>query len=297
MPTNNKATLTGIVALIFWATSALVIELIGFLPIFEMQTILFVIGFVLALCLFRTSLFTSFKKIPFRLLCIGVIGIYGTNTFFVWAFHFAPPEKVNLISYLWPIVVVIFSYYLNNEKVKPRYIMGMLISFYGIFFLLSDDLNGNSFSLTHWRGYSLSFLSVLCWSIFTVQIRKYSDVPLQFIGLCIGISGLISLLNHYLFEEFIIPDISQVGWLFILGMTAQGLAYYYWYWGVQRGNYQLLYILSFFNPILSTGLLVMFGYTPVTMRLLISCLLVSLGIVFAVQNYSLRRKDQKLPDL
>lgn len=217
---KTLATLTGILALVFWSTAALVIVSIGKLPVFEMQAILFSISFLLALILFKKTLWTALEGIPPSLLSVAIFGIFGTNIFYIWAFHYAMPERVLLINYLWPLLAILFSFALKNEKIRFMPLIGMLLSFFGISILLGDKLSNQQFAQP-WRGYGLSLLSAICWALFTVQIRKYSQIPSQIIGIASFFAALFSWLIHCLFEQFILPSLWQMCLLLILGVTSQ----------------------------------------------------------------------------
>lgn len=283
---SNLATFIGILALLFWAASASLVLFVGVLPVFEMQFILFSFSFMLALIIFRGSLVKQLFRIPFKLVLFGVIGIYFTNLFFMSAFQHAPADKVDLINYLWPIMVIITSSLLPNEKLKLNQLVGGMIAFYGVYILLTNGHGLSGFNVQHWKGYLLAFLDALCWTFFTLTLRRYKKSSAELIGIYCGLAALFSLITHCGIETFVMPNTSQICYLGLIGLTSQGLAYYFWDIGIKRGHYKILCVLSYFNPILSIGMLVIFGFTVMTSSLTIAVLLVSLGAVVASQKFS-----------
>jgi drug/metabolite transporter (DMT)-like permease len=277
---KTLATLIGVLALVFWSTAALVIVLIGKLPVFEMQAILCSISFLLGLLLFRKTLFTALEGLPISLLSMAIFGIFGTNIFYIWAFRYAMPEKVLLINYLWPLLAILFSFALKNEKIRLLPFLGMLLSFFGIYVLLGDELHRQSHAMS-WLGYGLSFLSAICWAFFTVQIRKYPQMPLQIIAVGSGFAALFSWFLHGVFEVFILPSPKQMALLLLLGLTSQGLAIYAWYFGIKKGNEVLLFSLSYLVPIFSVIFLILFGHVLFHPKILYACLLVVGGVLIA----------------
>lgn len=279
------ATQIGILALLFWSTAAVIVVFVGRLPIFEMQFFIFLFSFFIAVIKFRFSLFTLFKTIPVYLFFLGMAGIYLNNLFFISAFKHAPAEKVDLINYLWPIMVVLLSSLLPKERIKLQHFAGALMAFYGVFLLLTNGIGLGEIDLQCRNGYIYAFLDAICWAIFTVSLRKYKHASNALIGICCGISAVLSLLTHCVFEDFVMPSTMQFCLMAILGFTSQGLAYYFWDFGIKNGNYRLLYVLSYFNPIISIGFLILFGFTAPSPVLFTSAVLVCMGAFVASEKF------------
>lgn len=295
---NNKASSThfatgiGSFALISWASVAsLVVFVGGELPLFEKQCILFFCSFLLALFKFRSSLIQVLKQTPLKLIFVGIIGIYLNNLFFMAAFANAPPEKVDLINYLWPLMVILCSGCLPKERLTLNQVLGALVAFYGVYLLVTNGAGLAGFETQYWKGYFYALLDAICWTYFTLSLRKYKSFPLAQIGVYCGVAALLSLFSHVACETFVMPNAKQLAFLAVIGITSQGAAYYFWDYGIKKGDYKLLCILSYFNPILSVGLLATFGFTHFTTQLLSATILVSLGAILASKKvYDLSRQ-------
>jgi drug/metabolite transporter (DMT)-like permease len=99
-----------------------------------------------------------------------------------------------------------------------------------------------------------------------------------------------------LFEQTVWPS-SVVQWLSILalGIFPVGLAFYAWDRGVKFGDIRALGAASYAAPLLSTILLVVFGYAEPRWSLGLATILISLGGVVAAKDMFVRRKP-RLPE-
>lgn len=279
------ATGIGTLALISWSSVASLVMFVGELPIFEKQLILFSFSFLLAICKFKFTLIDLLKKMPIKLLLAGIIGIYLNNLLFIAAFSNAPAEKVDLINYLWPLLIVLFSVFLPKEKLKINQIIGAFVAFYGVYCLITNGQGLSGFEMQYWKGYLYAFLDAICWTYFTLTIRKYKHFSVAQIGIYCGMAAFLSLISHLAVEKFVMPNTSQWCCLALIGITSQGAAYYFWNYGVKNGDYKQLCVLSYFNPIISVGLLVLCGFAQFTMQLFTASILVSIGAIVACNKF------------
>lgn len=277
------ATGIGFMALVLWACGALLVVSIGNLPPFEIQTFIFSLSFLVSfLKISYKRSWHQLTEVPKCMWFIGVLGIFFANLFFVSAFQYAPPEKVDLINYLWPVMVILFSPLLPNEILKKHQLCGALLAFLGVTVLLTNGKGFSGFELSHWKGYLLSFLNAFFWTIFILFNRKYKSIPNEMIGLYCGIGALLAFTAHCLFETFVLPSLEQLLYLCILGIFCQGMGYLFWDHGIKKGYYKLLCTLSYIAPILSMSLLVLFKFTETSQYLILSTLLVTLGGLIAI---------------
>ncbi len=215
----------------------------------------------------------------------GIMGIYGANLSFVYAMQCAPPEKVDLINYLWPILVTILSPLVFKAKVNFLSMLGVAIAFAGIFVVLTNGASLAGFEMQYWPGFLLALLNVIFWGTYVIVSKKNSTVPNEMIGLYCGIGAICSLIIHCYTENFLLPSNKELVTMITIGLTGQGLAYILWDYGIKSGHYYLLCTLSYFTPILSILLLVKFQYTMASDHLWIAATLVSLGACLAEPKF------------
>lgn len=290
------ATAIGALALLFWSLGAVLVVAIGQLPIFEIQSIIFFSSFLLSF--FRISFnrrWHIITKVPMTMWIVGVMGIYFANLFFVSAFGFAPPEKVDLINYLWPIMVILLSPIILEDKLKGHHLAGVGIAFFGIFILLTDGNGLVGFEYQYWLGYLLSFCNAICWTLYVLVSKRYPQVPNEIIGCYAGVAAICSFVCHLIFESFVMPSIEQWSMLILLGLTGQGLAYLFWDHGIKKGYYKLLCALTYASPIISILLLVHFEFVEMSQYLINATMLVTLGAFVTTTQFP--QLVQRVPKL
>ena len=89
---------------------------------------------------------------------------------------------------------------------------------------------------------------------------------------------------HFGFEETKLP-VGAIGWLSVaaLGLGPVGAAFYVWDFGVKKGDIQLLGVLSYAAPLLSTLVLVVVGIAAASWSLALAALLITGGAAIAAR--------------
>lgn len=275
MQIKKYPTSVGYIALIFWALSAPFAVHIKTIPVFEALTIIFTVSFLLSAI--RLTFYKQWSKLrqPWLLWLVGFLGIYGNDVLYIAAFKHAPAAQADLINYLWPVIVILFTGLLPNEKLSLRHIMAASMGFAGVFVLISKGDQG--LDRQYLFGYLLAFLDAVVWSVYTLMARHYGKTPVEAIGIYCGIGAIFSLLLHFYIEPHYLPSSNQWLILIMMGITTQCLAYFFWDFGIKRGDFKLLSILSYGNPVLSICFLILFGMAKPSAELAIACLLVTTG--------------------
>lgn len=274
---SRYATLIGYLSLIFWAMAVVPVAKLKVIPTFEILSIAFATSFLMTIVLLTVKKRWHRIKQPISLWIVTILGIYGNDALYVAAFKHAPSTQVDLINYLWPVLVIVCSGISSQETFKLKYLIGCIVAFLGVYCLLTHNTASHGFQNRYWFGYLLALLDAIIWSAYTLVARYHRIYPVENIGICCGISMVLSFITHVCFEPFVKPSVGQSATMILMGLTTQGLAYYCWDIGVKKGNYRLLSILSYGNPILSINFLVMFGVVVPSMTLYFSASLVAFG--------------------
>jgi drug/metabolite transporter (DMT)-like permease len=85
---------------------------------------------------------------------IGITGLFGYHFFYFFAIKNAPAVEANLLNYLWPLLIVLLSSFLPNERLRWFHIVGSLLGLLGAFLLVSKKCNRFLY------GYSYSFFNL-----------------------------------------------------------------------------------------------------------------------------------------
>tara|TARA_Y100000588_G_C14229480_1_gene914627 strand:+ start:1243 stop:2160 length:918 start_codon:yes stop_codon:yes gene_type:complete len=268
-------TFIGYCALIFWALSAPFVVKIKHLPVFETLSVVFSVSFIFSATKLTLCKQWSTLKQPWILGFVGLIGIYGNDILYITAFQHAPAAHADLINYLWPIMVILFTGFLPNENLTLRHILAAASGFAGVYVLIHNQNDG--FNPDYILGYFLAFMDAVVWSLYTLVARHYGKSPVEMIGVYCGIGAIISIIVHLQTETFLLPSIEQWCILVSMGLCTQCLAYFFWDFGIKKGNFKMLTILAYANPVLSVFFLILFGMADTSHELFIACVLVTIG--------------------
>lgn len=277
MTTRSKATLLGLSAVALWSLLALFTVGSAPVPALQLNAMCFTMGsFIGLIWMIRNNGFAMLKGVPLRIYIFGTVGLFGYHFLYFSALRLAPPAQAGLIAYLWPLLIVLFSGLLPGERLRGLHILGALVAFGGAILVFGDvdfDAKPDAFV-----GYALAVLCALTWSSYSVLSRKMGTVPTAAVTVFCIATALLSLLAHLALEDTVWPETS-LGWVSIaaLGAGPVGLAFYTWDVGVKKGDIQLLGTASYAAPLLSTLILVAFGFAAASANLILAAAMIAFG--------------------
>lgn len=286
---SNMATGIGYFGVICWSLSASLNVPLRNIPTFEIILMTYSIAFIAIMA--RVAIKGSWAqlKLPILLYLLGILGVYGNDVLYISAFKYIPAVQADLINYLWPIGVVLFAALLPKEKFKARYLVAGLIGLFGIYILMLHNNHHWHFHQSAITGYILAFTGVVLWCGYVLLSHRYSNAPIEMIGVYCGVGALISLITlHTTGQPMVTPSSKQLLIIFIIGLTSQGYAYVLWEYGVKKGDYRFLSILSYGNPIISILLLAAFGLIQLNYLVIFAAILVTVAGIIASEKISLK---------
>ncbi|MBY0530905.1 MAG: EamA family transporter [Xanthobacteraceae bacterium] len=291
---QTAATLTGLAAVFMWSFLSLLTVASGTMPPFQLAAITFAIGGLIGIASwsFRPQAARSLKQ-PLVVWALGVGGLFGYHALYFIALRLAPPAEAQLFNYLWPLLIVLFSAFLPNEKLKSHHIIGVLLGLAGTLVLIAG-MRGVEIRPEYITGYLCALGAALAWSTYSVLSRPFKEVPTDAVaGFCL-VTAVLSLICHLLFEQTVWPS-TVLQWLSVvaLGIFPVGLAFYAWDRGVKRGDIRALGAASYAAPLISTILLVVFGYAEPRGPLALATVLISLGGIVAAKDMFTRRRARE----
>lgn len=294
MNTNRQAlpiaTALGAIALLIWALSACIAANLINIPTFQILSIsLCLAGFFTLIKLTVQRRWHTLKGQPLLLWLVCLVGTYGNDVTYISASKFAPAEQADMLSYIWPVMAVFMICFMTKKRVQTRYIVSAVLGFLGIYILLTNGQGFGHFESKYTKGYLLAALDAFTWCIFSVLTSKHEDSPSELIGICCGISGLLSLVTHSFLEPTVMPTLGQWGFLLFMGVASSGCAYYFWDTGMKRGNFYFLTNCAYLTPLLSSLMLVLLGITPGSLSLFIAAVLVTLSAFISTVEVDWRR--------
>ncbi len=282
-----RATLIGAGAIALWSTLALATTAAGPVPPFQMTAMAFALAFALALAkwLVRRESILAHLRLPMAVWVIGIGGLLGYHVCYFAALAWAPPVEANLINYLWPLLIVVFSGWLPGERLGWWHIAGAASGLAGTALVVGAAGGG----IAGWRaeyaaGYAAALAAALAWSGYSVLSRRWGTIATDAVGGFCGATALLALGLHLAFERFYLPQGDE--WLAILalGLGPVGVAFYLWDYGVKHGDIKALGAMSYATPLVSTALLVVFGRAEASVTLMLATVLIVGGAALAARD-------------
>lgn len=271
-------------AVLLWATLALATTALTGIPTFQLTAMAFAIAAMLAVVkwVVRGEAILPHLAHPWPVWALGLGGLFGYHVCYFAAFAAAPAVEVNLINYLWPLLIVVLSSLLPGERLRWWHLAGAIAGLAGTALLIGGRKAG--FDPAYIGGYLLAVAAAFVWSSYSVLSRRFGSVPTDSIGgFCAG-TAVLAFLVHLAFETWRWPQGWQ--WLIVLwtGLGPVGSAFYLWDHGVKHGDIRALGAMSYAIPLMSTLLLIAFGRAEASVTLGLSCLLIVGGAVLAARD-------------
>jgi drug/metabolite transporter (DMT)-like permease len=289
-PRHNRATLIGLSAVLTWSTLALFGTLAGRVPPFQLVAMAFTIVFALtvAIWLARGEDPRTHLRQPAPVWVLGIAGLFGYHLLYFVGIQNAPPADANLINYLWPVLIVLFSALLPAKtgvgRLRWFHLAGATLGLAGTALIVTGGA-GLVIRAEFAGGYLAAIGAALAWSSYSVLSRRFAHVSTDAVGTFCGGTALLAWIAHLVLETTIWPD-TTVAWLAVLGLGLGpvGAAFFAWDHGVKHGDLRVLGAGAYAAPLLSTVLLVVFGLGDATWKLALACLLIVGGGLLAARE-------------
>jgi len=284
-----RATLIGFSAILMWSFLALLTVASGRVPPFQLAAMTFAIGGAVgaASWLFRRGAAAALRQRA-EVWALGIGGLFGYHALYFSSMRLAPPAEAGLINYFWPLLIVLLSALLPNERLRLHHVVGALLGLLGTVLLFAGD-ESLALAAASVPGYAAAFVAAFVWATYSVLSRRFASVPSDaVVGFCLATAALAAVC-HVAFETTVWP--SHAGqWLAVaaLGLGPVGAAFYAWDFGVKRGDIRVLGAASYAAPILSTLFLVVAGYAAPRLSLALAAALIAGGGLLAAKDLLLK---------
>jgi drug/metabolite transporter (DMT)-like permease len=272
----SPATLAGCGALLLWAFLALFSRMAAGIPPLQLTAMGFAVGGTVGLLVvLARGRAVALVQGPLAWLH-GVGGLFGYHALYFLAFALAPAVEVNLINYLWPLLIVLLAAPIRGMHLGPRRLLGVGMGFAGCALLVGP---GAHFPPEAVPGFLAALGAAVVWAVYSVTAgtRCLSRVPTEAVaGFCLVTSALAAML-HLAFERTVAPDGRE--WLAVigLGLGPVGAAFFLWDVGMKRGDPRLLGTLAYAVPVASTLLLIAAGEGVLSLRVALATAMVAGG--------------------
>ena len=271
---RRLSTVYALGAIALWAALASLGISLKHVPPFLLTGIALLIGSIPAWPLYR-----QWKVSP-ATLAMGVYGLFGYHFLLFIALQLAPPVEANLVNYLWPLLIVVLApLFIPGVRLRPAHVFAALLGFGGAALAILGRESAGTSVLSGWSwGYLPALGGAFIWasySLLTKRAALSSHVfPTAAIGLFGLVSGLLSLLCHWLLEPAVVLNGQDWLLLAITGLGPLGAAFFMWDKALKLGDARHIGILSYLTPLASTSLLLVVSGSPFTLNIALAAAMI-----------------------
>ena len=290
IPHREQATVIGLSAVAIWSTLALFGALAGPVPPLQLVAMAFTLVFALSIAVWAVrgdNPLAHFRQ-PLPAWVLGIAGLFGYHLLYFVGIQNAPPADANLINYLWPVLIVLFSALLPADsgvgRLRWYHLAGAAMGLAGTALIVTGGTK-LVFRSDYATGYLAAAGAALAWSSYSVLSRRFTHISTDAVGAFCGGTALLAWIAHLLLESTVWPA-GALAWAAVagLGLGPVGSAFFVWDHGVKHGDLRVLGAGAYAAPLLSTVLLVMAGLATATWSLALACALIVGGGLLAARE-------------
>jgi drug/metabolite transporter (DMT)-like permease len=202
-------------------------------------------------------------RVSFKVLALGLYGLFGYHFCLFMAFRYAPPVETNLINYLWPLLTVVLTpLFLPDHPLKSRHLVAAFLGLAGAMLIVSGGRF--DFRAEYLPGYGLAGAAAFMWASYSLMTKRAQPFPNAAIGLFCLCAGVLALSMHVLLEPPYTFTARDVTVLLLLGVGPMGSAFFLWDSALKNGDPRIIGSIAYLTPMLSTLLLLLTGSGALT---------------------------------
>lgn len=193
----------------------------------------------------------------------GIFGVAGFNTLIYIAIQTTTAINAVLVNSCIPVIIVVVSWIMYNDKVSLRQFLGVCVSLSGVLLIISQGKFSTLLHLQFNRGDILVFIAAILWALYSANLKKYPRGLHPFAYQTgIVIVGLAIITPFYLLELSMGKTMVLSGNSFIaigyVALFASVLAFIFWNRAVTMLGANIAGPFIHLMPVFSTILAVLF---------------------------------------
>lgn len=228
-----KAYIYALMSVLFWSTVATAFklglkELSPLYLILSASAVSVVVFFLIILINGRIKeLFTVTLSGLGKSALLGALNPFGYYLVLFQAYSLLPAQVAQPLNMIWPITLALLSAPLLKQKITPRNIVAIFISFIGVVFISSQgSLSG--IANTNITGALLAVGSSVIWALFWILsvLDKRDEIFKLFWNFAFGLVYLV--LSAFFFTDFHFPEAKGIPAAIYIGLFELGITYILW---------------------------------------------------------------------
>ncbi|MEI4769057.1 DMT family transporter [Psychrobacillus sp. FJAT-51614] len=237
------------------------------IPPFTFAFIRWCVAFIIFLPIVWMPLKKEWKQIKRYwqiVLAMSFTGIVGFTAFLYLALHYTTSINASLVNTSTPILIYIISFVFLKERLNKNQLFGTFISLIGLLFIISKGSFQSFLELSFNRGDLLVVTAVICWSIYSILVKQYSQrLPVHSTFQVTILMGIIILFPFFLYETWnptinVIWTAKSISAIFYTGIFASIVAFLSWNTGVVKIGANKAGIYLNLIPVFATVFAVLF---------------------------------------
>ncbi|MGP4081154.1 DMT family transporter [Pseudalkalibacillus sp. R45] len=296
-----------VIATFFWGTNFVISRLlVNEIPPLQLSFIRWSIAFLVFFPFIikdmkqnRTMIRKNWKV----LLAMALTGVAGFNTLLYIAVQYTTSINASLVNSLAPLLMVLLSVIFLKEKLFKIQYIGVILSFVGVFTVITDGHLETLLALKVNPGDLFVFAAVILFSIYSVLMKKFGvDLPKKTTFIVTIFIAVISLIPFALWESSYrafsvvkLPFEAVLAAVY-LGIFPSIVSFICWNEGVMKvgpakaSNY--LHLIVFFTTILAVA----FAGERLVVAQVIGGLFILTGVILASNPQFILKKTTSIMD-
>lgn len=257
-------------------------------------------GLALLLYIIAKGEFQAFKTMISHhfgtFLCLGA-GLYSlAYVFQYWGLMYTSSINQSILSNTQTFWVVVFNLFIFKHRPNKVFLLGAIISFIGVFFIIFQD--GLSASSVTFLGDVISLVAFLFWGSYTAMSKPISmkENPLHVTTAIICFAVVFLIPVSLIFgsgQEMLKLTSSQWGLMIYLGIGCVAITFLCW--SVALSNKEIpsenIAIISMLNPVVGIITSILLLGEILTLPTIFGCVIVFCGLIIA--NYVSARVERR----
>jgi len=247
--------------------------------------LLFFTTLLASITLFSFSYFTKNNKIEkydskdyLKIIMMGLMGIFFFYIFRFESFVYAPVSQANIITYTYPILMIIFSVFILNSKITWKSIIAILFGFLGAALIFTNgiiELNNEFIG-----GYFLAFIAAILFAGFSVLGKKLKYNKLNSLARYYLVAFIMTIPTILIFSKFILPkQIITIISILVLGILTSAVAFYLWFKAIELEKISKTANIIYISPCFTLIWANIINSEPIKIISIMGLVLIILGIL------------------
>jgi drug/metabolite transporter (DMT)-like permease len=280
---EKKSYLYGIISVIIWSTVAsafkISLKYLDFISLLLISslTAIFILFLIILLQKKLILLKNLNKKDYINSLFLGFLNPFIYYTVLFKSYSLLKAQEAQPLNYTWAIFLSIFSSIFLKQRLKILHLLGLLISFFGVF-IIAIQGNIKEISFKNPFGVFLAILSAIIWSLYWIyNIKdKKEEVIKLFLNFLFGFPFI--LISFLLFSNKELPLKGILGGIYV-GLFEMGITFVLWLKALRYAKYvSHITILIYLSPFLSLFFIRIFVREKILTSTIIALILIISGI-------------------